>query len=56
MGREVCKIINAYKTAGYHSMTWNGQDRNGEQMAAGIYFYMINVNNFKQVRKMILLK
>ena len=56
MGREVNNIINAYKTAGYHSLTWNGQDRNGEQMAAGIYFYMIRVNNFKQVRKMILLK
>ncbi len=56
MGREVNNIINAYKTAGYHSVTWNGQHRNGEKMAAGIYFYMIKVNNFKQVRKMILLK
>ncbi|MED5317018.1 MAG: FlgD immunoglobulin-like domain containing protein, partial [Candidatus Neomarinimicrobiota bacterium] len=55
-GREVKQLINASQEAGYHSMLWNGRNSQGQNAGAGVYFYMIQANDFRQVRKMLLLK
>ncbi|MDP6401904.1 MAG: FlgD immunoglobulin-like domain containing protein [Candidatus Marinimicrobia bacterium] len=55
-GREVKQLINAGQEAGYHSMLWNGRNSQGQNAGAGVYFYMIQANDFRQVRKMLLLK
>ena len=56
MGREIKQLINARQEAGYHSMLWNGRNSQGQNAGAGVYFYMIQANDFRQVRKMLLLK
>ena len=56
IGREVKQLINARQEAGYHSMLWNGRNSQGQNVGAGVYFYMIQANDFRQVRKMLLLK
>ena len=55
-GREVKQLINARQEAGYHSMLWNGRNSQGQNAGAGVYFYMIQANDFRQVRKKLLLK
>ncbi|MCB9210066.1 MAG: T9SS type A sorting domain-containing protein [Ignavibacteriales bacterium] len=51
LGEEVVQLINGFKSAGIHNVTFDGGSIN-----SGIYFYKIEANNFMQIRKMILQK
>ncbi len=50
-GREVRSLLNEIKEAGYYSVSFNGSD-----LSSGIYFYSLNVNGFKDTKRMMLLK
>ena len=41
---------------GFYQAIWNGHDEKGKEVAKGIYFYRIQANEFKEVRKMIKLE
>lgn len=56
LGRRVRTLADGVLEAGYHTLTWDGTDQNGRQVASGIYFYRITTANFTQSRKMLLLK
>jgi hypothetical protein len=56
MGRVVKTLINDQQTAGYRSLQWNATNDAGSPVSAGIYIYMIQAGEFRQVRKMVLLK
>ncbi|SVA37705.1 uncharacterized protein METZ01_LOCUS90559, partial [marine metagenome] len=56
LGREVAALLNGEQEPGYHSIMWNGQNRSGQAVGAGMYFYSIQTGQFRQTRKMILLK
>tara|TARA_Y100001970_G_C14227989_1_gene856823 strand:+ start:636 stop:2543 length:1908 start_codon:yes stop_codon:yes gene_type:complete len=56
MGNKVVYLMNEYRTAGYHSVAWDATDNLGRSLSAGIYIYAIQVGDFRQVKKMILLK
>lgn len=55
-GQKVKTLINDYQTAGYQSVTWDGTNRNGEQVASGIYFYRFKTDYSEETKKMVLLK
>jgi hypothetical protein len=50
-GREIAKLVNDYKQAGYYTVTFNGSN-----FASGVYFYRIQSGDFVQVKKMVLIK
>ena len=56
LGREVTTLINGIQEPGYRSITWHGTDSFGKNVGAGMYFYLIQAGDFRQVNKMILLK
>ena len=56
LGRNVVTLVNGRQTTGYRTVTWNGRDGSGNQMASGIYFYRLVVGDFVQTRKMVLLR
>ena len=56
MGRRDKTLINSEQTAGYRNIRWNATNNLGESVSAGMYIYMIQAGNFRQVRKMVLLK
>lgn len=56
LGQEVNSLISQNQAAGSHSVTWDGDNESGKEVASGIYFYRIRAGEFDQVRKMILLK
>ena len=56
LGREVITLVNGLQEPGYRSMTWNGTDAFGRNVSAGMYFYLLQAGDFRQVNKMILLK
>ncbi|MCD4691697.1 MAG: lamin tail domain-containing protein, partial [Calditrichales bacterium] len=50
LGREVRTLVNENKTAGYHSVVWNGIDNSGRQVSSGVYFYQLKIdNNFSEI-------
>ncbi|MAV70062.1 MAG: beta-glucanase [Candidatus Marinimicrobia bacterium] len=55
-GVKVTEIFNNYKPAGTYSIDWNGQNDKGVQVSSGVYLYSIEAGNFRQTKKMILLK
>jgi len=56
LGQKVRTLINSYQDAGFKSVRWNGEDDSGDQVSAGVYFYSIKADNFRQTKKMLLLK
>ena len=56
LGERIKTLINLFLAAGNHSITWDGKNYNGSQVASGTYFYRIKAGNFIQTKKMIYLR
>ena len=56
MGRIVKTLVNGSQTAGYRSIQWNTANDNNEPVSAGLYLYTIQAGDFRQTKKMVLLK
>ena len=41
---------------GRGEVTWNGRDNNGRQVAAGVYFYRLDVGEYSETKRMALVK
>jgi hypothetical protein len=55
-GKLINQIVNNYKKAGTHKISWDGTNSKGEKVSSGTYFYRITNNNNVQTKKMILIK
>ena len=56
MGRNIRSLVKSQQTVGYRSIQWNATNNLGEPVSAGMYIYMIQAGEFRQARKMVLLK
>jgi hypothetical protein len=56
MGRQIRTLINNQQDAGYKSIQWNAANNLGEPVSAGLYLYTIQAGEFRQTKKMVLLK
>jgi hypothetical protein len=56
MGREVKTLVNSLQAAGYKSIQWDATNNQGYHVSAGVYLYSIEAGDFRQTKKMILLK
>jgi hypothetical protein len=57
LGQEIRLLTSGVKEAGFHRITWDGTNQNGQHVASGIYFVRLQVANaHASVRKMMLLK
>ena len=55
-GQRVVRLVSATQPAGYYTVTWDGRDEVGRQVAAGVYLYEIRAGAYRAVRKMVLVK
>ena len=55
-GQLVRTVVNDFREAGYHQVTWDGNNDVGQQVASGFYLYRISTPQFHQTRKMLLMK
>jgi len=56
MGRIVKTLVSSSQTAGYKTIKWNATNNRSEPVSAGLYLYTIQAGEFRQTRKMVLLK
>jgi hypothetical protein len=55
-GRLVRTLVNGELPRARHSFTWDGRDTGGKPVASGMYFYKLEAGDYRETRKMILLK
>ena len=56
MGREIKSLVNKKQIAGFRSIQWDATNNSGQPVSAGMYIYTIQAGEFRQTKKMILLK
>jgi len=56
LGQRVRTLLNSQIEAGYHRLAWDGRNDEGHQAGAGVYFYLLESGQFRQTRKMTLVK
>ena len=55
-GQPIRSFIRQHNTVGEYSIIWDSKDRKGEKVAAGIYFYQVNLGNDTYTKKMLVKK
>jgi len=56
LGNVVNNLVNTKQSSGYKSVQWNATDNLGQPVSVGVYLYSIEAGDFRQTKKMILLK
>lgn len=56
LGQFVKQLVNRQQTAGFHTIVWDGRDKNGNQVPTGVYHYRIEADGFVMTKKMVLAK
>ena len=56
LGRLVKVLVDQEQVAGTYSISWDGADQNGNSVPSGVYFYTLEVNTFRSIRKMLLIE
>jgi len=55
-GKEVNVLVQNTFAPGKYKVVWNGKDQYGQPVSAGMYIYQIEAGNFRNTKKLILLK
>jgi hypothetical protein len=56
-GKQVRTLINNNKSAGVHSVVWNGKDNLRNSVVSGVYFYQLKWDDgISRAKKLLLLK
>lgn len=55
-GKKIVSLLNKELQPGNYQVQWNGLDKLGNQVASGIYLCHLQMGNFVQTRKMVLMR
>ena len=50
LGQKVRTLVDDVQEPGYYSVSWDGRDSDGREIASGVYFYRLSVNGSKESR------
>ncbi|RKY59385.1 MAG: hypothetical protein DRP96_07070, partial [Candidatus Neomarinimicrobiota bacterium] len=56
LGQRVATIVNRTMVPGYYSIYWSSLNNSGNDIASGIYFYVLSYGHHLKTKKMVLLK
>ena len=56
MGRKIKTLINKIMDPGYRTIRWDATNDLGKSVSAGMYIYTIHAGDFRQTKKVVLLK
>ncbi|RMF56083.1 T9SS C-terminal target domain-containing protein [Candidatus Woesearchaeota archaeon] len=55
-GRRIDTLVDGIMKAGQHIIEWDGKDKEGRDVASGIYFYRVEFDGRPITKKMVLIK
>ncbi len=56
LGNVINQLVNEVQNSGSKSVQWNAKNNQGQPVSAGVYLYSLEAGDFRQTKKMILLK
>jgi PKD repeat protein len=56
LGIEIRELVSEFQSAGFKTVNWDGQDKNGNSVDSGVYLYSLKSNNFSLTKKMLVIK
>lgn len=56
LGRLVAKLVEGYKSAGVHEVSWDGKDIHGQPIGSGLYFYRLEAEGYSIAKKMMVVR
>ena len=56
LGNVINHLVSTNQSSGFKSVQWDATNNQGQPVSAGVYFYTIQVGDYRQTKKMILLK
>ena len=56
LGKVVSNLLSTNQSSGNKSLQWNATNNQGQPVSTGLYLYTIEVGDFRQTKKMVLLK
>ena len=56
LGQEIITLLRQEQPYGKYSVSWNGLDKSGKQVASGVYFTELKAGSIRKTKKMLMLK
>jgi hypothetical protein len=56
LGKEVRELVNTRQSSGNYVIIWDGKNNSGKEVTSGIYFYQLRAGDYKQTKKLVLIK
>ncbi len=56
LGQKVTTLVSSPQTAGKHTVAWDGTTASNTVVSSGVYFYRLTAGDFKETKKMLLVK
>jgi len=56
LGQRVRALVGEPKSAGSYEVIWDGKDDKAQDVASGIYFYQLTAGDYKETKKMTLIR
>lgn len=56
LGQVVRTLVDENKLAGTYSVIWDGTNNSGKPVTSGVYFYLVKTDDFKETKKMTLIR
>jgi len=55
-GQQVATVCDRKFREGNNIVSWNGKDNHGDNASSGVYFYRMETNDFKQTKRLMIVK
>lgn len=56
LGQKVATLVNEYQSAGTYKVLWNIMDSHHGMLPSGMYFYRLNIGDYQDTKRLLLLK
>jgi flagellar hook assembly protein FlgD len=56
LGRLVTTLTDGLQPSGNYQVVWNGRNRDGQEVASGVYLYLFQTKGMKETKKILLLR
>jgi hypothetical protein len=56
LGKEARELVDATQRSGFYRVTWDGKNNAGEQVASGLYFCQLRAGDYKETKRLVLIK